>query len=419
MPATDTETMMNIVNICLGVGILSFPWSFAGASIVGGLIITALGTLWCAITNIWLVSFSERTQQISCGRMLRQLPRGHLYEPFADVMLLFCNLLCLVGYLVTFADSFQKVVVEALLDIDVTGQTWLRPALVFLGCCLVFPLCFLDQAKLACTSTISVAANWYICFILFGEAATAERLASVCVAGLGVGDLTMLAVVMMAVSVQQCIVPIYQEMKNKSVRSYTRVQIQAVCVVICLFSGVSIAGYLLVGSGVDSNILLALPKTLPGTMAQVAIIPVVIGIYPLALYPVSVAVRGYVMPDVKTEPLLGDADKDSAEVSTQPECSRTFAAVQLCIVVLTGLVAATGIDLGPITNFAGLLGLGWFTVGMPALVYNRSLELDGKSKTGLWIHLAIGAVCFVLAVAWTGNHVESLERHCFVRWPSA
>ena len=47
--ATDAAMFVNLVNIILGAGFLSIPWAFAGASLAGGALVSAVATVcWAA-----------------------------------------------------------------------------------------------------------------------------------------------------------------------------------------------------------------------------------------------------------------------------------------------------------------------------------------------------------------------------------
>merc|ERR1712146_301478 len=100
-------------------------------------------------------------------------------------------------------------------------------------------------------------------------------------------------------------------MRNRSVQRFVAVQLCAVAAVLPLLAAVSIAGYVVYGSSVPSNFLLALPPTRAGLLAQASIIPVVLGIYPLCLYPVTIALTGFLSGGRKAnaqESLLNDGD---------------------------------------------------------------------------------------------------------------
>lgn len=416
MGASDSETLANMVNLYLGVGILSLPWSFAGASMLGGVIVIGIGVAWSAATNVIMIRLAERTHQFTLNHILAALPGGWFWEPVGTIVLFFMNFLCLVGYLVVFADNFEKVVIEAMLGYEGSGNT--RFLLIALGCVLVFPLCLLDQSRLAFTSTISVVANWFICIVMIKQAFVADELSTVCVAGWGVGELTMISVVMMAAAFQQCILPVYEEMENRQLSSFISVQIRAMAIAFVLLSVVSVAGYLLYGSAIASNVLMELPPTFANVAAQASIIPVVVGIYPLLQYPISVAFRDILFP-VKgrsgQEQLLTENGQGSPSALKNGD-GAILMFLRIGVIVASGLVAGTGVDLGPINNVSGILSLGWFTVAMPGLAYYHLLQLDGESSVLLWIHLSVGAILTVLACFYTGNQVESLDKHCILWW---
>eukprot|EP00929_Paragymnodinium_shiwhaense_P114632 TRINITY_DN8308_c0_g1_i2.p1 TRINITY_DN8308_c0_g1~~TRINITY_DN8308_c0_g1_i2.p1 ORF type:complete len:249 (-),score=48.31 TRINITY_DN8308_c0_g1_i2:520-1266(-) len=215
--ATDKQMFTNLVNMCLGAGILSVPWGFAGASLMGGIALTIVAAAWCTFTNVVLVVAGERFEKFTLSGLIGSLPGGHFLGPCVQGVIAFGNFLCLVAYMVIFVDC-----VEAL------SKGWglenHRGATTAVGCALVFPLLFLDQAKLAFTSVISVLANWYITFLLLGYAVFEGEYQSVCVAGAGMGSLTLFSVLVMAISTQASVLPMYAEMQNRNVGNFTRLQ---------------------------------------------------------------------------------------------------------------------------------------------------------------------------------------------------
>lgn len=437
MPTSDSQTFVNLVNLCLGAGVLSFPWSFAGASVGGGLIIVALGICWCSITNVVIAAFAERSQRFTLGHMLAELPNGKILEPLGNFMVLACSLLCLVGYLVVFSDNAQTVVVRSLWGSDVSNNPMTRRLLVLIGCLIVFPLAFLDQSRLAFTSWVSVAANWYICIILVVEAASADQLSTVCVFGMGVGDFTLVPVVMMAVSVQQCIPPMYEEMENRTVKNFIAIQTKAAIVSFLMLSVVSISGYLMYGADVPSDILVALPRTPRSLLAQASILPVVISVYPLILYPVSTTLKECVAGrnhrnllsrnDGSRDRLLPEDCQEGSlirgSLGDSQEQDRGSHGLLFCLqlgtVAITGLIAATGVDLGPVNDYAGIVGLAWFTVALPGILHlgGTCSVVHGRSSVLVYLHLVFGSVLTLATLLWRGNYYESLERHCMVWRP--
>merc|ERR1712070_727175 len=90
--------------------------------------------------------------------------------------------------------------------------------------------------------------------------------------------------------------------------------------------------------------------------------------------------------------------------------------IPLSMVIITGFVAATGIDLGPVNNWAGIFSL-LQTVIMPAALWSRMMELDGERSIGLYLHIAIGGSLWVLTLFFTGNHLDSITRNCALWYP--
>lgn len=413
-PATDGQTLSNLVNLYMGIGVLSLPWSLAGASLLGGVIIMACCVSWSAWTNIVLVTFAERTQKFSLGEVLTSLPGGGLLKPLGTCVLFGTNFLALVGYMVVFADNTGKVLVQGLLGEDVHGHT--RLYLIAAGCVLAFPLCLLDQSRLAFFSKISIAANWYIVFVMIYAVLTADAMPRVCLVGYGIGDITMATVVVMAVGYQQVSFSVYREMENRTVRNFTRLQLTALVIGFALLATVSVSGYLFLGEDVVSNVLVALPQTFPNLFAQALIIPVVLGIYPQMMYPICTALKEIIFRDAsqadeKAEQLLQSGNKEQS-------VGVGMTIVKVCLITAAGLIAATGVDLGPVNNVSGIFFLSWCTVILPGLSYHQLCQLDGKSKLLVWVHLSVGAVLTVLAVLFRGNHLQSVEKHCAV-WGAA
>merc|ERR1719491_137597 len=106
-------------------------------------------------------------------------------------------------------------------------------------------------------------------------------------------------------------------------------------------------------------------------------------------------------------------DENKAATSSD---SLLFFAIQLAMVVLTGLFASTGIDLGPINNYAGIASFAQ-TIIMPGILWKRMLQLDGEWSWMLVIHVVLGAAPWLLTLALTGNHLDSISKHCSVWWP--
>jgi len=191
---------------------------------------------------------------------------------------------------------------------------------------------------------------------------------------------------------------------------YRKSAIAAVIAAFCLLGGVAVSGYILYGVDVTSNVLVSLPASTTALLAQGSILPVVIGVYPLILYPLTMTLQ-----DFCRKPAAQDLPANQKMLLEKEESNRSGSvgmfAIQLLMVILTGFVAATGIDLGPVNNWAGIFSLAQ-TVVMPAALWYRMLQLDGKSSTLLFLHVGIGGALWLMTLFWTGNHLESISHHC-------
>merc|ERR550514_233514 len=133
---------VNLVNITLGAGLLSIPWAFAGASLGGGALVTAVATAWCTCTNLILVYAAEQEQKFNLGALLSRLGGGRPLELACNAAIVCGNFLACTAYMVIFADCLGAL-------FPVT-----RTLAIAIGCIVVFPLLFLDQAALAFTSSL-------------------------------------------------------------------------------------------------------------------------------------------------------------------------------------------------------------------------------------------------------------------------
>jgi hypothetical protein len=92
-----------------------------------------------------------------------------------------------------------------------------------------------------------------------------------------------------------------------------------------------------------------------------------------------------------------------------------FFAVCVLFDVLAGCAAASGVDLGTVNDYNGIIWTGWFTMFVPAAVYWSLLRrADAKRDTWLLLHVLFGAATTFACIVWKGNYLASLNEHCFV-----
>merc|ERR1719382_2327766 len=93
-----------------------------------------------------------------------------------------------------------------------------RPLGVFLSSIVVLPLGFLDQRYLNFTSALAVVVNVYIFIVMALQPGKgqAKGQAGICLVGDGRGDISMISVMMMAIVIQMCVLPMYKELEDRS-----------------------------------------------------------------------------------------------------------------------------------------------------------------------------------------------------------
>ncbi|CAJ1459913.1 unnamed protein product, partial [Effrenium voratum] len=154
--ATGAQLTLNIVVCGLGTGILTLPWSLAGASLIFGVAIIAAVLVVNAWTILLLVEAAETYQVFDLGGLLAHLPGrlGHRAPQAVNAAIWVSGFLCLVSYVLVLADCGQPFLL---------APSWRLKILVSL---LVLPICFLDQRWLSLTSSLSVAAVGIVFWLL-------------------------------------------------------------------------------------------------------------------------------------------------------------------------------------------------------------------------------------------------------------
>ena len=278
--ASQLALCANLITATLGCGILSLPWATAGSSLIPAILLTLLVLAVNAGTNMILVQSAEKYQIFDLGGLLRCLPaHGKLVKALLEVTIWLTVFMCLVGYLIVVADSCKLLLPELprSMRVGVSGM-------------IVLPLCFMDQQHLAFSSTLSIAANVYVCVLLLSLFASGWRKPAAdetdhdcCMLGFGEGNVTMVSALMQAAVVQMCILPMYEEMSQRSPRRFAACMgfsFSFVAVLFVTFCGVA---YFVLGPRVSSNVLLDLPPGPFGSFARVAMAVAVIGVYPILL----------------------------------------------------------------------------------------------------------------------------------------
>eukprot|EP00929_Paragymnodinium_shiwhaense_P019394 TRINITY_DN13240_c0_g1_i2.p1 TRINITY_DN13240_c0_g1~~TRINITY_DN13240_c0_g1_i2.p1 ORF type:complete len:403 (+),score=74.22 TRINITY_DN13240_c0_g1_i2:64-1272(+) len=289
------EATMNLVCGGLGTGMLSLPWTMAGAGLIPGVLIL----FGIVAVNIWtiviLVAAAERHQVFDLGGLLRLLPGrlGPASQALTNGAIWFTLILTLIGYV----DSIYTSAVPLVEKMHGEGSWLLEGRLPLCGIAsiVVLPLCFLDQKYLSFTSVLGVLANvnlLALVFFLFAQRSADGSLGEkTCLLGYGKGSVTMVSSATNSIIIQMCILPMYEAFENRTPERFGRVLVWSFGSLAVLLSVFSAFAYLVVGHTVSGNVLEDLPRGTWGNLTQAGMIIVIFAVYPIFLMPMIAPLR--------------------------------------------------------------------------------------------------------------------------------
>lgn len=194
-----------------------------------------------------------------------------------------------------------------------------------------------------------------------------------------------------AVIIQMCVLPMYEELENRSPQKFDKIVAVGFGVLFLIFCGFSALGYLFIGPKVQSNILADLPHNVWADAAQVGSIVVVACVYPIMVYPMIAPLQG-------------------ASLRGLP--SRTVASVAKGVIVVAAMLAAFFFDsLGFVNIVNGAMQAGIFVALVPSAI--GLLLLDGGvfKKAALVVLLVGGLIVAGSGFVFSHNYVEDLTCH--------
>lgn len=409
---TRLQLVVNLVAGGLGTGMLSLPWSMAGASVLPGLAMTVAVVLLNFWTIMILVDAAEARQVFDLGALLGQLPGrllpgllgaqapslGKLMQAFTNIMVWVTMMGSLVSYLIVIHDSAKPFLAD-------TSLTHSRGPLVSAGALLVLPLCFLDQRYLSFTSSAALLVNVYLISLLMGlfgqRLADHELPQETCLVGFGTGSVAMMATLAQCIIIQMCILPMYHKLEDRSPARFQGALLTAFGILISVFGLFASLGYLTFGSAVQSNVLNSLPHNVAAWVARLGMVAVVAAIYPIMVLPMVAPVE-----NIKLESL----------VHVRKALVR---AVTLAIVITSWIGALYIESLGFVNVIDGSICVGIFTALAPGLV-GLFVLAEGQSSSNqfkrrgvaILFLLVFGFTTATLGLVYWDNYTEELKSKC-------
>jgi len=253
---------------------------------------------------------------------------------------------------------------------------------------LVLPLCFFDQRYLSFSSTVAVIVNIYIFVVVAVQPKTP---AGMCYLGIGTGFVAMVSVMMQAVVVQMCVLPMYQELEDRSPRKFRKVVIVGFGTLIVIFSAFAVVGYVTYGPSVAGNILDSLPETTWGKVGKVGAGLSVAGVYPIFE-------QAMVAPIWNLRGNYRNVLYPLATVAT---------------VTFVLLAALRFEDISSINVYSGAICSIVFVAIVPGVVGLFLLESRSRRWRAIMFALMVaGILAGSFGMVFTGNYRQELDAHC-------
>lgn len=218
-----------------------------------------------------------------------------------------------------------------------------------------------------------------------------------CLLGFARGDIAMVSAMMQAVTIQMCVIPMYQELEDRSPRKFNRCVNIAFLILFFIFAGFSVLAELNFGAisfadPRNSNILMSIPvnyntvKGFCGVVSQIGMIVSITSVYPIMLAPMIAPVR----------------NSEVFQKFTVP--------VTTLIVVGTAVIALFITNLGFLNVLNGSCCMAVFVGIVPGVVGWYLLEMPWY---GMLTLITCAVVMGVLGMIYTSNFVEDIENGCF------
>jgi len=395
--ATARAITLNFITGGLGSAIFSLPWSVAGSSIISSVVIVGAVLLLNGWTISIVVRAAEKHQVFDLGSVISRLP-GHMGKPLqimTNLMVWFSMFLCLVSYMIVIHDSALKFVKGTVFEN--------RALLVGIASVCVLPLCFFSQRLLEKTSSIAIAVNVYLFIligVLYGTAVSEDTLPSgCCLVGKTIdGNFAMVSVMFQAVIIQMCVLPMYEELEDRTPAKMDRIIAVGFGALFFIFCGFSIVGYLLIGPDVQSNILADLPNNIGSKIAQIGVIFVVACVYPIMVYPMIAPINSS----------SGPVTFRGGPISFSIGRANLVVVAKLLIVGSAFVVSVFVSSLGEVNVINGALSAGIFVALLPSLFGWLMLDPTPCKKVSYCLLLVVGFTAAVMGLIYNENYVSDL-----------
>jgi len=442
--ATVTQLTISLIVGGLGAGILSMPWSAAGASVIPSIIIAILVLGINAWTIMILVITAEKYQEFDVAALLSKLPgrMGKISFPVFNVLVWLTMFGCLIGYMIVVADAMAPLTGEAAVFSSYPFNS--REFWIISSSVILIPICFLPMKYLSFTSTLSLVVTIYLLVLINYNWAVDDTPKAICYMGIGRGSIAYLSTMMYSVAIQMCVLPMYQELENRTPKKFFKVIVYAFGTLMIIYCAFSVCGYFSFGGTVPSNVLTAhwaLSENIVYTV-RLGTVLVVIGVYPVMMFPMIAPLRTLKAREDKkrstnsdlsrisssdlNSPFLADDSSDSPINNRGSSSSSSSSVTKIMtqwwvIPVVTIVIIACAMalafvipNLGEMTIINGAASCIGFISLCPFLIGFFMMGSGTCTRIGLVCLLVSGTVIGILGFIYKDNYIQDVDQeNCY------
>ncbi|CAO3698701.1 unnamed protein product [Rhizopus stolonifer] len=338
---------------------LAMPFAMASVGIIPGIFLILLSALASGLGLYFLSRCAARTE----GRHASFFAISQLTWPKVAVLFdLAIAIKCFgvaVSYLIIIGDLMPQVVISLSHTELAYFLTDRRFWITLFMLTLVLPLSFLKKLdSLKYTSIVALFAVVYLCIIVIYYYHPIQDSAEIEYFTVSSSIFGHLPVFVFSFTCHQNIFSVYNELRDNSRRSITRVICLSIGSSAFIYEGIAILGYLSFGKNVLSNVIMEYSSSYFVAGGRLAMVILVVFSYPLQAHPCRASL----------DKVLG---KEKAERSVFK-----YFAMTTTILILSYIVAITVTKLDVILSFVGSTGSTTISFILPGLFYYKVHEQD-------------------------------------------
>lgn len=338
--ASEISSLVSLIKTIVGAGLMSIPLAFSTDGVVVGVLIVLLAAITSGFglfIQAYVASFVPKGHATFFNICSITYPALSVVFDTAIAVQCFG---CAISYLVLIGDLMPSIIPSVpFISPESYRSFWILASSVF---CV--PLTFLKNLdSLKYTSILGLVAIGYlallvVCEYLFSHVPSELRGEVVLVPQSLLGLFSTFLIIVFAYTGHQNMFSIINEAADNSLASMSRLINFAILAASVLFILVGLTGYLTFGDSVQGNVILLYPDSWFTTVGRVAIVFMVIFLFPLMMHPARISVNNIYFW-VKTN-IFHDALKmatDDTEQSTEtsslldPSISRPSAFLEASI----------------------------------------------------------------------------------------